>query len=191
VLRAARRGDDGGRPPARALPRGDDAARRPDDARDGEAPARRARPPGRTAGSRHEPGRHDDPRDPRAGARRRPGRVPERGPGCDGALEGAGGGRLIDVELVVLDDADAATEAAAQRIAEAVDAGGHVGLSGGSGPRRAYERVAILRPNWSGVDLWWIDDRVVPPADGNSNYRLIRESLLDGLARRPAVHRIH
>ncbi len=51
--------------------------------------------------------------------------------------------------------------------------------------------MAVLRPDWSGVDLWWIDDRVVPPADGNSNYRLIRESLLDGLARGPEIHRVH
>jgi 6-phosphogluconolactonase len=66
----------------------------------------------------------------------------------------------------------------------------HVGLSGGSGPRPAYERVAILRPDWSGVDLWWIDERCVPPGDGNSNYRMIRESLLDGLTRGPEVHRV-
>jgi 6-phosphogluconolactonase len=95
-----------------------------------------------------------------------------------------------DVELVVLDDAAAATEAAAQRIAEAVDRGGHIGLSGGSGPRPAYERVAILRPDWSGVDLWWIDERCIPPSDGRSNYGLIREALLDGLARGPEVHRV-
>jgi 6-phosphogluconolactonase len=50
--------------------------------------------------------------------------------------------------------------------------------------------VAILRPDWSGVDLWWIDERCVPPADGSSNYRMIRESLLDGLARGPEVHRV-
>jgi 6-phosphogluconolactonase len=96
-----------------------------------------------------------------------------------------------DVELAVLDDAAAATEAAAQRIAEAVDGGGHVGLSGGSGPRPAYERVAILRPDWGGLELWWIDERCVPPSDGRSNYRLIREALLDGLAREPEVHRVH
>ena len=77
-----------------------------------------------------------------------------------------------------------------QRIAAAVDRGGHIGLSGGSGPRPAYERVSVLRPDWSGVDLWWIDERVVPPADGKSNYRLIRESLLDGLTRAPEVHRV-
>jgi 6-phosphogluconolactonase len=98
---------------------------------------------------------------------------------------------VADVELEILDDAALATEAAAGWIAAAVDAGGHIGLSGGSGPRPAYERAGILRPDWGRVELWWIDDRCVPPADGLSNYRLIRESLLDGLSRPPAeVHRI-
>jgi 6-phosphogluconolactonase len=40
------------------------------------------------------------------------------------------------------------------------------------------------------VELWWIDERCVPPADGRSNYRMIRESLLDGLSRPPEIHRI-
>ena len=98
---------------------------------------------------------------------------------------------MTDVEVRVVRDADAATEAAAGLIGEAVDAGGHIGLSGGSGPRPTYERVGTLRPNWSKVELWWIDERCVPPADGRSNYRIIRESLLDGLARPPAVvHRV-
>jgi 6-phosphogluconolactonase len=82
------------------------------------------------------------------------------------------------------------TEAAAQRIAEAVDRRGHIGLSGGSAPRPAYGRVAVLRPDWSGVELWWVDERCVPPADGRSNYRMIREALLDGLARGPEIHRV-
>jgi 6-phosphogluconolactonase len=98
---------------------------------------------------------------------------------------------VTDVELEVFEDAAGASEAAAARIAETVDAGGHIGLSGGSGPRPTYERVATLRPNWAPVELWWIDERCVPPADGRSNYRMIRESLLDGLARPPAVvHRV-
>ncbi len=98
---------------------------------------------------------------------------------------------MSDVELEVVEDAAAASEAAAAQIAEAVHTGGHVGLSGGSGPRAAYERVAILRPDWGRVELWWIDERCVPPADGRSNYRMIRESLLDGLARPPVVvHRV-
>ena len=97
----------------------------------------------------------------------------------------------MSLELLVLDDAVAATEAAAGWIGDAVDAGGHVALSGGSSPRPAYERVGTLRPSWARVELWWIDERCVPPADGRSNYRMIRESLLDGLSRPPAaVHRI-
>ena len=66
-----------------------------------------------------------------------------------------------------------------------------MGLSGGSGPRPAYERAAILQPDWSRTELWWIDERCVPPADSRSNYRTIRETLLDGLSRPPsAVHRV-
>jgi 6-phosphogluconolactonase len=98
---------------------------------------------------------------------------------------------VSDVDLQVVDDAERASEAAAQLIAEAVDAGDHVVLSGGSSPRPAYERVAVLRPDWSGVELWLADERSVPPDDGRSNYRMIRESLLDGLSRPPRdVHRI-
>jgi 6-phosphogluconolactonase len=98
---------------------------------------------------------------------------------------------VTDVEIRIVDTAELAGEAAAALIAEAAGSGGHIGLSGGSGPRPAYERAGILRPDWGRVELWWIDDRCVPPADGRSNYRTIRESLLDGLSRPPAqVHRI-
>ena len=98
---------------------------------------------------------------------------------------------MSDVDLRILETADEAGEAAAQLIAEAAGGGGHIGVSGGSGPRPAYERASILRPDWSAVELWWIDERCVPPADGRSNYRVVRESLLDGLARAPAeVHRV-
>jgi 6-phosphogluconolactonase len=98
---------------------------------------------------------------------------------------------MSDVDLRILETADEAGEAAAKLIAEAAGGGGHIGVSGGSGPRPAYERAGILRPDWSAVELWWIDERCVPPADGRSNYRVVRESLLDGLARAPAeVHRV-
>ena len=125
-------------------------------------------------------------------ARRGTRRVPERDPGGDGALAGARRGRRLNpVDLRIVDTSEEAGEAAAQLIAEAAGAGGHIGVSGGSGPRPAYERAGILRPDWSAVELWWIDERCVPPADGRSNYRIVRESLLDGLARAPAeVHRV-
>ena len=89
-----------------------------------------------------------------------------------------------DVELRVVDDP---VRAAAELLA---GAGEHVALSGGSvGP--AYELAARLRPDWSGVHVWFGDDRAVPPDDERSNYRLVRTTLLDALSRLPETHRIH
>jgi 6-phosphogluconolactonase len=76
-------------------------------------------------------------------------------------------------------------------LAEAAAAGGHVALSGGSTPRRAYELAAALEPDWSEAEVWWADERCVPRDDERSNYRLVRETLLDRLAVPPrAVHRV-
>ena len=74
---------------------------------------------------------------------------------------------------------------------ETARAGGQIALAGGSTPRRAYELAAGLEPDWSGVELWWGDERCVPPDDERSNFRLARESLLDRLERGPVtLHRI-
>ena len=95
------------------------------------------------------------------------------------------------VELVVAPDAEGAARAAADRLAAAARAGDAIALSGGSTPRRAYEIAAIIEPDWTTVELWWADERCVPPEDERSNYRLVRETLLDRLALAPArVHRI-
>jgi 6-phosphogluconolactonase len=68
---------------------------------------------------------------------------------------------------------------------------GHIALSGGSTPRRAYELAARIEPDWVAVELWWGDERCVPPEDERSNFRLAREAMLDHLATPPrAVHRI-
>src|SRR5205085_2021032 len=46
-------------------------------------------------------------------------------------------------------------------------------------------------PDWSRVEIWWGDERCVPPDDERSNYRLAKQSLLDKLERAPAkVHRM-
>src|SRR5215211_5608613 len=37
-------------------------------------------------------------------------------------------------------------------------ASGHVAITGGSTPRAAYERVASMREEWSGVDVWFTDE---------------------------------
>lgn len=93
------------------------------------------------------------------------------------------------MEIVVYDDAAAAVRAAAERLAAAAEAGGHLALSGGSTPRPAYALAAAA--DWSRARVWFADDRAVPPGDERSNYRLVREALLDRLAAPPAgVHRI-
>ena len=68
-------------------------------------------------------------------------------------------------------------------------AGGHVVLSGGSTPRAAYERLASLELDWPQATLWFGDERCVPPDDERSNYRLVREAILDRLAGPPPVVR--
>ena len=97
----------------------------------------------------------------------------------------------MNVEIRVSASAEAARDAAAELLAHATQRGGHVALSGGSTPRPAYEAAARLEPDWSRVELWWADERCVPPADERSNYRLVRESLLDRLDKGAAIeHRI-
>jgi len=95
------------------------------------------------------------------------------------------------VELVVARDADAAAQLAAERLASAARAGGHIVLTGGSTPRRAYELAAGLEPDWSRVEVWWSDERCVPPDDERSNYGMAAAALLGRLSAAPAaVHRM-
>ena len=97
----------------------------------------------------------------------------------------------MSVRLEVVADADEAARVVAERLAEAARAGGHIVLTGGETPRRAYEHAAALEPDWSKVELWWGDERCVAPDDPWSNYLLVKDSLLDHVEQGPAaVHRI-
>jgi 6-phosphogluconolactonase len=96
-----------------------------------------------------------------------------------------------DVELVVVADEQEVAAVVARRLARAAAEGGHVVLTGGKTPKQAYEQAAQEAPDWSGVELWWGDERCVPPDDERSNYGLAKQALLVGLERPPgAVHRI-
>jgi 6-phosphogluconolactonase len=80
---------------------------------------------------------------------------------------------------------------AAERLADAARAGGHLVLSGGSTPRAAYERAASKDVDWSSATFWFGDDRCVPPDHEHSNYRMAKEALIDRIASDPpAVERI-
>jgi 6-phosphogluconolactonase len=96
----------------------------------------------------------------------------------------------LDVELRVAASADAARRGAAEAIVEAARRGGHIAVSGGSTPGPMYEVAAALEPDWSAAELWFADERCVPPSDERSNYRLVRERLLDRLESEPVVHRV-
>ena len=96
-----------------------------------------------------------------------------------------------DIEIVVADDAEAAAVAVALRLAAAARAGGHVVLTGGTTPKRAYERAAEIEQDWTGVELWWGDERCVTAEDPLSNYNMARLALIDRVAGKPsAVHRM-
>ena len=96
-----------------------------------------------------------------------------------------------DVQLVIVEDADAVAAAVAEQLARAARAGGHIALTGGTTPERAYEEAAKLEPDWSKVEIWWSDERCVPPDDDLSNYALAKRTLLDNLGSAPRhVHRI-
>jgi 6-phosphogluconolactonase len=67
----------------------------------------------------------------------------------------------------------------------------HLALSGGTTPGRTYELLGAHPPALEGVELWFADERCVPPEDEQSNYLLARRTLIDPAAISPArVHRM-
>ncbi|MFL5919282.1 MAG: 6-phosphogluconolactonase [Gaiellaceae bacterium] len=98
---------------------------------------------------------------------------------------------MTDVELVVVEDEQAVAAVVAERLARAAREGGNVVLTGGKTPERAYEEAAKREPDWGNVEVWFGDERCVPPDDDLSNFALAKRTLLDRLERPPrAVHRI-
>ena len=98
---------------------------------------------------------------------------------------------MNSVQIEVTATAEEAARLVAERLAEQARAGGSIVLTGGSTPKTAYEIAAELEPDWSRVDLWWGDERCVPPDDESSNYGMAKAALLDRLDAPPAaVHRM-
>lgn len=85
----------------------------------------------------------------------------------------------------------------AVRVAEVLASGNptSVALSGGSTPRRLYRLLATEyrdRIPWDRVSLFQVDERWVEPDDPDSNWRMIREELVDrvpGVTAHPVPHR--
>ena len=95
-------------------------------------------------------------------------------------------------ELIVVDDVAGEF---AERVIEAFhnrpDERFAIALSGGETARRCYERLAADagdQIDWWQVDIYWGDERCVPPDHPDSNERLVREALLERVGAANAVY---
>ena len=111
--------------------------------------------------------------------------------------------RRLKIIYYVEPDAAALARRAAQYFVEMVEeaVGGRgrarIAISGGSTPKAAFQMLGDPREPWRGrmqwdrLELYWVDERCVPPGDEQSNYRMTREALLDRTPLRPEqIHRM-
>jgi 6-phosphogluconolactonase len=100
---------------------------------------------------------------------------------------------VAELVLTRTADAEQAARRAADVLATALDGArtvrgaAHAALAGGSTPRRAYQLLGPLLPDWTSVHFWFGDERCVPPDDAESNFAMVAQSLD---ARGSTVHRI-
>jgi 6-phosphogluconolactonase len=92
-------------------------------------------------------------------------------------------------EIVVLDDAEAVAKEAARRVRRSAAiallgrGAWRISLAGGSTPRGLYrllaeEHVPAERIDWSRTNLYFGDERAVPPDHADSNFGMVRDVLL-------------
>ena len=97
--------------------------------------------------------------------------------------------RPVEITTKVAASADQITKIAADAFAEAVAAAvqargiARVAISGGSTPQAVFELLATgpytSRIPWQQLQLFWVDERCVPPTHEESNYRMTRAAMLD------------
>ncbi|MGP8271015.1 MAG: 6-phosphogluconolactonase [Terracidiphilus sp.] len=111
--------------------------------------------------------------------------------------------KLLRIKYYVEPDAATLARRAAQyfveMIGEAVAGRGRarVAISGGSTPKATFQMLADPdqpwrnRMPWNRLDIYWVDERAVPPDNAESNYRMTCEALLDYVPLRPdQIHRM-
>jgi 6-phosphogluconolactonase len=90
----------------------------------------------------------------------------------------------MSVRWHALPDATAAAEACAHHVTnllEEVLSGQEFvtfAVSGGSTPRVLFQKLAAAKVRWEHVHLFWVDERMVPPTDPASNYKLADDYLI-------------
>lgn len=65
----------------------------------------------------------------------------------------------------------------------------NVALSGGSTPESLYRKLSQTEFDWSRVEFYFGDERIVPPDDHESNFRMVSETLFKPL--KISENRIH
>ncbi|MGH2729725.1 MAG: 6-phosphogluconolactonase [Actinomycetota bacterium] len=88
----------------------------------------------------------------------------------------------------VFDRDDYGGEAAA-RIGAALPGEGEVVITGGGTAADIYPILARVAPDWSRLDVYFSDERCVPPNDDRSNFAMARRLLLDEVGPR-SLHRM-
>lgn len=111
--------------------------------------------------------------------------------------------RKLSIKYYVEPDPASLARRAAQylveMVSEAAAAKGiaRVAISGGSTPKAAFQILADsnqpwrARMPWDQLELFWVDERTVPPDHPDSNFRMTREAMLDHVPLAPErIHRM-
>ncbi len=109
----------------------------------------------------------------------------------------------LKIEYFVEPDGAALARRTAQHFVEVAEQAAtkrgvaRIAISGGSSPKAAFQLLAdpgqpwLKRMPWGKLELYWVDERTVPPDHPDSNYRMTREAMLDHVPLRPEqVHRM-
>ena len=105
----------------------------------------------------------------------------------------------VQVSATVEQVTQTAAELFARTVTTAVQLRGHarVAISGGSTPRAMFELLADVSHAftqaipWDKLQLFWVDERCVPPDNPESNYGMTKAAMLDRIALPAAnVHRM-
>jgi 6-phosphogluconolactonase len=105
--------------------------------------------------------------------------------------------KTIEVEYRVYDGADALNRAAAELFVESAKAAvaargkARIAISGGNTPKTTFALLAnpaepfLKAMPWEQIELYWVDERCVPPDHPDSNYRITREAMLSKVPLKP------
>jgi len=104
----------------------------------------------------------------------------------------------MTAQSFIYENAQAASDACARKILDllgralASQPRATLAVSGGTTPKLMFADLAKAKFDWSNVHLFWVDERLVPPTDSQSNYKLAKENFIDP-AQFPSgnVHRVH